>query len=202
MPGSGVKRADMHARTARIRGPLSILLLVIVCMGAGAIIMPASAQSRGELEKLENEIKATRGREAELNQKSRALAKELDALRGRLIAGARASHEGEARLTRLETDLRETKATVRAREQSLLQRRRQLTATLSVLERLSRNPPRALMLSHGKPIEVVRRTMLLRATLPTIQHRANDLREEIVELNDTRTALAHQLAVINCSKNN
>jgi len=193
MPGSGVKRAEMHARTAQIRGALSVILLVIVGMGTGAIAMPASAQSRGELEKLENEIKATRGREAELNQKSRALAKELDALRGRLIAGARASHEGEARLTRLETDLRETKATVRAREQALLQRRRQLTATLSVLERLSRNPPRALMLSNGKPIEVVRRTMLLRATLPTIQHRANDLREEIVELNDTRTALAHQL---------
>ena len=173
---------------------LSCLAFVVAGLTAGAYTEPASAQSRGELEKLENEIKATRGREAELNQKSRALAKELDSLRKRLIAGARASLAGEARLTRLETDLKKTKATVRTRERALLQRRRQLTATLSVLERLSRNPPRALMLSHGKPIEVVRRTMLLRATLPTIQNRANDLREEIGELNETRTALAEQLA--------
>ena len=170
------------------------LALVVAGLAAGAGIEPASAQSRGELEKLEDEIKATRGREAELDQKSRALARELDSLRKRLITGARASQAGEARLTRLETDLKKTKATARMREQALLQRRRQLTATLSVLERLSRNPPRALMLSHGKPIEVVRRTMLLRATLPTIQSRANDLRQEISELNETRTALAEQLA--------
>jgi septal ring factor EnvC (AmiA/AmiB activator) len=193
MSASDVKRADIDTQAALMRGPLSCLFLVVVGLAAGLMTTPAVAQSRGELEKLENEIKANRGREAELDQKSRALAKELDALRGRLIAGARASHDGEARLTRLESDLRETKATVRAREQALLQRRRQLTATLSILERLSRNPPRALMLSHGKPIEVVRRTMLLRATLPTIQHRAKDLREEIAELNDTRTALARQL---------
>ncbi|MDH3699748.1 MAG: peptidoglycan DD-metalloendopeptidase family protein [Alphaproteobacteria bacterium] len=189
-----MKQAELHTRATGMRGWLCRLVLVTVGLTAGAVATPASAQSRGELEKLENEIKATRGREAALDQKSRALAKELDTLRGRLIAGARASHDGEARLTRLEADLRKTKATVRTREQALLQRRRQLTATLSVLERLSRNPPRALMLSRGKPIEVVRRTMLLRATLPTIQHRANDLREEIIELNDTRTALADQLS--------
>ncbi len=194
MLGSSVKRADLHARTAALRGALASLFLVTVGLTAAGLATPAASQSRGELEKLEKEIKATRGREAALNQKSRALAKELDALRGRLISGARAAHEGEARLTRLETDLRETKATVRTREEALLHRRRQLTATLSVLERLSRNPPRALMLSHGKPIEVVRRSMLLRATLPTIQSRANDLREEIAELNETRAALAGQLA--------
>ena len=72
--------------------------------------------------------------------------------------------------------------------------------TLQVLERMSRNPPQTLLLSPDRPIEVVRRAMLLRTALPVIQRRANDLRTRITALADTREAIETQRAALKRGK--
>jgi septal ring factor EnvC (AmiA/AmiB activator) len=82
---------------------------------------------------------------------------------------------------------------MRQQEEALATRRQQIGGTLIALERLSRNPPRALLLSPNKPMEVVRQAMLLRASLPIIQDRAETLREGIAELAATRDDIDRQL---------
>jgi septal ring factor EnvC (AmiA/AmiB activator) len=152
----------------------------------------AAAQSRTDLEKLETEIESTKGREAELGTASKALASELRRLRQQSIAAAWSAQESEAELTRLERKLRKTKAAARARKRALKKQRRQMAGTLSALAQLSRNPPRALLLSPKRPIEVVRQAMLLRATLPVLQNRAKDLRAKLAALAETRKSAARQ----------
>ncbi len=154
----------------------------------------APAQDRGDLNRLESEIKSERSREAELTRKWQTLAAELAELRQRSIGAARATQDSESLLTRLERKLRQTREDLQRQEEALAMRRQQIGGTLIALERLSRNPPRALLLSPSKPMEVVRQAMLLRASLPVIQDRAESLREGIAALAATRDDIDRQLA--------
>jgi septal ring factor EnvC (AmiA/AmiB activator) len=186
MPGSSVRQADRPVSTAWLAR--AAVALVLLYPGA------APAQDRGDLNRLEGEIKTQRGREAELVRKSRTLAAELAELRQRSIGAARATQDSESLLTRLERKLHQTQENLKRQEEALAKRRQQIGGTLIALERLSRNPPRALLLSPSKPMEVVRQAMLLRTSLPIIQDRAENLREGVAELAATRDDIDRQLA--------
>jgi len=153
----------------------------------------AAAQDRGQLDRIEGEIKKEEGRAAELSRKSKALAAEIASLRDRAIGAARATQDSESLLTRLERKLAEAQENLRVQEEALHHRRAQIGGTLLVLERMSRNPPRALLLSPNRPMEVVRQAMLLRTSLPIIQNRADELRESVLELARSRDDIDIQL---------
>lgn len=156
----------------------------------------ALAQDRGKLDRIEGEIKTERGREAELTKMSKTLAQEISALRQKVIGAARATQDSESLLTRLERKLAETRQHLTEQEEALRHRRKQIGGTLLVLERLSRNPPRALLLSPNKPMEVVRQAMLLRTSLPIIQNRADELREGVSALARTRDDIDRQIKAL------
>lgn len=185
MPGSSVRRADRAFPAAWLAR--AGVALVLLCPAA------AFAQDRSDLNRLEGEIKSQQNRAAELTRKSRTLAAELAELRQRAIGAARATQDSESLLTRLERKLRQTQDDLRQQEEALAKRRQQIGGTLIALERLSRNPPRALLLSPNKPMEVVRQAMLLRTSLPIIQDRAETLREGVAELAATRDDIDRQL---------
>lgn len=185
MPGHGVKRAE-RTTTAALAASVAMVL---------AAMPPTAtrAQDREQLDRLEKQIDTERGRDAELTRKLDAIAAEISELRGKVIGAARAAQDSESLLTRLERKLAETQTSLREQEEALHRRRKQIGGTLLVLERLSRNPPRALLLSPNKPVEVVRQAMLLRTSLPLIQNRADELREGMIALTRTRDDIDRQL---------
>jgi len=188
MPGNSVQRADRPSSTT-----------LLAAAGVALFLLPqpaAFAQDRGKLDRIEGEIKSEQGREAELSRKSKALAGEISELRQKVIGAARATQDSESLLTRLERKLADTRERLAEQEKALRHRRKQIGGTLLVLERLSRNPPRALLLSPNEPMEVVRQAMLLRTSLPIIQNRADELREGMVELARTRDDVDHQIKAL------
>src|SRR3546814_20214355 len=99
-----------------------------------------------------------------------------------MIQAAQAAQEHEALLSRLEGRLKDLRAEATAREETLRNRRRQMTGPLAALARLSRNPPEALLLSAGEPIDALRGAILLRAPVPDLQDRARTPgRQSVVE---------------------
>jgi septal ring factor EnvC (AmiA/AmiB activator) len=166
--------------------PIAAAALVAAVFGS------AVAQERTDLKRLEGELETTRARESALNRTSKALAADLAALRKRSIKAARAAQESERKLTEFEERIQTLEEQAAAHQASLRSGRRHAAQTLRVLERMSRNPPQALLLSPDRPIEVVRRAMLLRATLPAIQRRTDDLRAQITALAKTREAIETQ----------
>ena len=162
---------------------------------------PAHAQARDDLNRLEAEIKSEKGRAAELSKKTKALAAELAALRQKVIGAARATQDSESLLTRLERKLAEAQESLREQEEALDHRKGQIGGTLLILERLSRNPPRALLLTQNRPMDVVRQAMLLRTSLPIIQNRADELREGIAELARTRDDIDRQILELKSASN-
>ncbi len=92
-------------------------------------------------------------------------------------------------LTRLEAKLPELEAEAAQRVAALGQRRKQMTGTLAALERLSRNPPQALLLSKAEPLKIVRNAILLRSAVPQLRKRAAALRADLDDIAGIRREL-------------
>ena len=147
------------------------------------------AQDKQELERIERQIETQRQERQILDSERRALDKGVSSLRRNLIRAARTAQEHEAVLSRLEDKLPELEEESKFRSAALQERRRQMTGTLAALERLSRNPPQALLLSDASPVNIVRNAILLRAALPTLQARAAALKNELSEIQSIRMEL-------------
>ena len=99
----------------------------------------AHSQDKQELERIEQQIESQRQKRHILDSERRALDRGVSSLRRNLIRAARTAQENEARLNRLEDQLPELKIKSKIQAAALQKRRRQMTATLIALERLSRN---------------------------------------------------------------
>lgn len=188
MQGNSVRPAD---RKRRILWAATAILVVAAC---GVTV--ARAQQRDDLERLEKEIESKKARETALDRESKSLAADLAQLRERSIEAARAAQASEAKLTELEQRISFLEKQEAAHRSSLRTGRRNTARTLVVLTRMSRNPPQSLLLSPDRPIEVVRRAMLLRAALPAIRRRAAKLRTRLAALSDTREEIEGQRAAL------
>ncbi|PPR63358.1 MAG: hypothetical protein CFH10_00544, partial [Alphaproteobacteria bacterium MarineAlpha4_Bin2] len=152
-------------------------------------ILSSVAQNKQELQRLEQQIEVKRLQRDVLNRERRDLEQGVSSLRRNLIRAARVAQEQETVLSRLEAKLPELQERASARKTELVARRRQMTGTLSALERLSRNPPQALLLSDAGPLKIVRSAMLLRAALPHLRAQASVLREDLAEISIVRREL-------------
>lgn len=150
---------------------------------------PVQAQSREDLERIERQIEAGRKQRQSLDQQGREIDRGVSKLRRNLIRTARTAQEQESVLNRLEAKLPELESDASARIKALRDRRRQMTGTLAALERLSRNPPQALLLSDAEPLNIVRNALLLRAALPRLRERATALREDLAGIESVRREL-------------
>jgi septal ring factor EnvC (AmiA/AmiB activator) len=149
----------------------------------------AAAQDRKDLEQIERQIEVKRKQRQSLDQERAALDKGVSALRRNLIRAARTAQEHESVLTRLEAKLPELEAEAAQRVAALGQRRKQMTGTLAALERLSRNPPQALLLSKAEPLKIVRNAILLRSAVPQLRKRAAALRADLDDIAGIRREL-------------
>lgn len=147
------------------------------------------AQDKRDLEQLERQIEASRQQRNSLNKERQNLERGVSSLRRNLIRAARTAQEHESVLTRLEAKLPELEQSAADRARALNAKRQQMTGTLAALERLSRNPPQALLLSDAEPLKIVRSALLLRAALPHLRARAVALRGDLNEISTVRGEL-------------
>jgi septal ring factor EnvC (AmiA/AmiB activator) len=140
------------------------------------------AQNTRDLKKVEGEIARDRQRQSSLETRSKKIVNQLNGLRKQMIQVARAVQQQEAHMTKLEEKLNTLNTEADHRRAALQKRHRQMQGTLAAMERLARNPPEALLLAPGRPIQVIRSATLLRAAVPQIQSRARWLQEEIAAL--------------------
>ena len=161
-------------------------LLILTAILAAFFLMCAAhesvAQDPSDLQKIEGEIAKDRQRQVDLETQSEVIATELHGLRGQMIQAARAVQAQEVHMAQLQEKLNDLNDEADRRRTMLQKRNRQMHGTLAAMEKLARNPPQALLLAPGDPIQMLRSATLLRAAVPQIQTRAQSLQEEIVEL--------------------
>ena len=175
------------------RNQITLLLsTAIICFVVSTGVSSVWAQEPRVLKKIEGELASDQARQRELEQRSKIIAAEMASLRDQMISTADTVQAQEAHMTRIEEKLQVLHTDVTERRKRLKLSHKQMQGTLAAIERLSRNPPEALFLAPGKPINVVRSATLLRAAVPRIHLRARNLQKEVNELDTLQTEMLAQ----------
>jgi len=174
-----------------VRSLISTVLLL------GAVWMAAAGSSGAQttrsvpavdrLEKIEQQLSRTKARAESLAREADALADEAVKLRRRIIAAAARIQVSETRITVAETRLKKLtfEQTVIAGE--LVSQRAVLVELLAGLQKLSRNPPPALVVQPNDALKAVRSAMLLASVVPEVRAQAEKLTASLNRLRVIRS---------------
>lgn len=174
------------------RPRLFLLLLLtgmVVCAPARASAGTEAAPEE-KLKAVEKAMQTNRDRQAQLAREADALGAELAVLRDDAVAAATAEQEHEAALAALESRLATLAEEAKRKADDLRHRRAQQAALLMALERLARNPPEALALAPGEPVDALRGGLLMGAAIPPIEAQARTLRRNIAEIDTLHADIA------------
>jgi len=154
----------------------------------------AADNPQQQLKSVQQQLEESRERQAQFAREAEALAREIDALRSDSVAAAKAAQEHEATLSALEDQLAALSSEEANKAEELKRHRAEQQQLLMALERLARNPPEALALAPGDPLDAVRSALLMGAAVPPLEARARRLAEEIDELAAVRRQVAEAKA--------
>lgn len=144
------------------------------------------------LKALEEEIGRSQAEQAEIDRKAKAIADELEQIRGEMMRMAKTTQESEDNLSALERTMEELTQSEQDKSEALQRRSQQMTGVLTALQRLAWRPTEALIAQPQSPADTVRSAILLRAAVPQIEFSARNLRHEIDSLTKVRIDIADQ----------
>ena len=145
---------------------------------------PAAGQSAPDqkLKAVEQKLEAGKQQSEQLDKQAASLAAERARLQDAAVAAARSAQDYEGRLTDLETQLKALDAEAATKVQALAADQKREAALLSALEKLSQNPPEAMLFGPASPVDQVRGAMLLGAAVPQLEAQAKALQANIAEV--------------------
>jgi murein hydrolase activator len=162
-------------------------------MIAGARPAPAQdARPDETLKAVEKALDESRKTQARYAKEAETLAADLGRLRDSSVAAAQAVQLREAAIAGIEEQLTLLAADENGKVAALQERVRQYDDFLMALQRLARNPPEALALAPGEPVDAVRSALLLSAAIPQIEAKAQELQAEIAALAAARQRTAEK----------
>jgi murein hydrolase activator len=165
----------------------------LALLSAGLLLcVPAEAAESPEkqLKSIEKQLDESREKQGQLAKEADALAAEITGLRDDSVAAAKAAQEHELALSFLEDQLALLAADEGRKAAEMKRHRAQQQELLMALERLARNPPEALALQPGEPLDAVRSALLMGAAVPPLEAQARQLRDEIASLAELRRKIA------------
>jgi len=216
-----IAAARAHAPGVRggsgARGVLRLLAAAGVAATAGAIVATESGHGQApaptglagappeaiverrdetatQLEALNQDIRLTDRRIAEITAEIDGLGQDLAAINAELVSTAAGIQDLEDDLTATETRLAGLGEQESALRESLAGRRAVLTEVLGAAQRLGRRPPPAIVVRAEDALGAVRSAMVLAAVLPEVRGEAEMLASDLDALLGVRTQTEAELA--------
>jgi len=145
---------------------------------------PAAGQTAPDdkLKAVEQKLQAGKQQSDQLDKQAAALAAERARLQDASVSAAKSAQDYEGRLTELEGQLRTLDVEAAAKLGALATDQKHEADLLSALEKLSQNPPEAMLFGPASPVDQVRGAMLLGAAVPQLEAEAKQLQATIVEV--------------------
>lgn len=174
--------------SAAMRGLLILLLM---------LASPAAAEppSRGDLERVQQDLERTRQESAAKAKRAATLEREMDSLTKALIAAAARERDLEQdvlhvqdRIKALDQDVSDAQAVLRTRAEDSM-------AVIMALQRLALLPREALLAQPGALEDAIRAAITMGGLVPALEQRAERLRLDLVRLREARLALGRERSV-------
>ena len=153
--------------------------------------VPAHAQTAQELAHIENELAAQKAAAQGVENKAKAAAGELDALRKKLIVATETLQGKQGEQDDLENRLEALEKEMAIRSGVLQASQERLAFLTSALVQLSREPPELFVLHEDSPDDHIHRGILLHSLLPRLKEQTTSIAMEIEtyqKLQDETTA--------------
>ncbi len=159
---------------------------------AAVAILFSIATAAGEtapnekLKAVEQKLEAGKQQSEELDKQAAALAAEQARLQDASVAAAKSAQDYEGRLTELEAQLKTLDAQAAVKQAAFAADQQREATLLSALEKLSQNPPEAMLFAPASPVDQVRGAMLLGAAVPQLEAEAKELQAALIEVKRLR----------------
>ncbi|HVO01823.1 MAG TPA: peptidoglycan DD-metalloendopeptidase family protein [Candidatus Cybelea sp.] len=176
------------------RPSLSLVLLLPALAGA-AVAAPSSApmaQTAQDLTTIQQQIQAGQQQQEQLKAQAAALDLEIADLQAAAVKAAGKVQDTEAKVTELEDTLAALSQEEKTKTKALAAERNRLTQAVVALQRLSSEPPEAMLFSTQSPIDAARSARLLGVITPALDARARALQSDLNELQEMRQQMAEQ----------
>ena len=141
---------------------------------------------RRRLQQLEKDIARDREQSEKMKKRAADLAAEIEAVRVRVVAAARAAQESERTLARFEADVAALGRAEAMVAERLKARHADTGMAVMALQRIALYPPEVLFAHPVPPSDVVRGAILLRSAVSEIKRRAADVRADLDEVRASR----------------
>ncbi len=167
-------------------------------LGLGLAIAPllaastAHAQTAQDLNAIQQQIQAGQEQQAQLKAKADALDKEIADLQASAVKAAGQVQDTESQVTQLEDTLAALSDEEKQKTAALDAERGRLTRAVLAMQRLSTQPPEALLFSTEAPIDAARTARLLSLITPALDARARALQSDLNELTEMRQEMAQR----------
>ena len=155
-------------------------------------IAPAAAETAPDekLKAVQQKLEAGKQQSEQLDKQAATLAAEQARLQDASVSAAKSAQDYEGRLTELEGQLKTLDAQAAAKQTTLAADQEREAALLSALEKLSQNPPEAMLFGPKSPVDQVRGAMLLGAAVPQLEAEAKELQATLVEVNRLKAEIS------------
>ena len=164
--------------------------LIIATLATFVIAVPARAQSTEDLNQLQKQIEQGQQQADALKARAKQLDREIADLQAAMIKAAKDVQDTESKVTDLEQALAKLEQTAHEKNAALDREQSRLASALMALQRLSRQPPQAILFSPEAPIDAARTARLLSLITPALDARARALQSDLNELREVRAEMA------------
>jgi septal ring factor EnvC (AmiA/AmiB activator) len=145
-----------------------------------------------DLNTLQQQIQVGQEQQAQLKAKTDALDKEISDLQASAVKAAGQVQDTESQVTQLEDTLAALSDEEKQKTAALEAERAKLTRAVLAMQRLSTQPPEALLFSTEAPIDAARTAKLLSLITPALDARARALQSDLNELTEMRQEMAQR----------
>jgi len=175
-----------------VRSKQLIGLALTVTVPLLAAAAATHADDAPDLNAIQQQIQAGQAQQAELKAKADALDKEIADLQASAVKAAGQVQDTESQVTQLEDTLAALADEETEKTAALEAERGKLTRAVLAMQRLSTQPPEALMFSTEAPIDAARTARLLSLITPALDARARALQSDLNELTEMRQEMAQR----------
>ncbi len=179
-------------RCAPVPNKRSTLLFAAALSLLGADAYAQSTPTPKELDAIQKQIEQSKAQQDALKAKAAALDKEITDLQAEAVKAAHEVQDTESQVTELEDTLAALSEEEKEKSVALEQERARLTRAVLALQRLSTQPPEALLFSSETPIDAARTARLLGIITPELDARARSLQSDLNELHEMREQMAQE----------
>jgi septal ring factor EnvC (AmiA/AmiB activator) len=174
---------------------LCVIAMVVPLLAVPAGLMAETKDDpRRRLQQLETDIARDREQSEKLKKRAADLGTEVETVRSRAVAAARAAQDSERTLARLEAEIAALNRAETMVANRLNARRAEVGSAVMALQRLALYPPEAMFAQPVPPSDVVRGAILLRAAVTEIERRAVEVRSDLDEVRASKAEAARILA--------